>query len=91
VGDIPHIRTPDGALYSIATTSVTKGLSVTLVSAAPPPAPVQADPDFDAAAFFPHVLQQLYFRDRALLTDILLTQGFTPGQIATVAAAITEF
>lgn len=101
--DIPPIRTPDGTVYSVAA-AVTTGLSVTLVS--PPPAAAAmreaegapavgegapADPDFDAATFFPHVLQQLHFRDPALLTDILRTQGFTPGQIAAFLAAVTEF
>lgn len=89
VAALPYIQTPLAPTKFYDLTFSAMGMSVTLVPPAPPP--VQTDPDFDAAAFFPHVLQQLYFRDRALLTDILLTQGFTPGQIATFLAAVAEF
>lgn len=91
--DLPlNIGAPDGAIYEV-TVSVIKGLSVTLVIPAPPPPPpaeTEVDPDFNAVGFFPHVLQQLYFRDVALLMDILQTQGFTPGQVAAFLIAVAK-
>lgn len=55
---------------------------------APAPAPPAADPHFDAPAFYPLVLQQLHFRNPSLLTDILRSQGFTPGQILAFQAEL---
>ena len=54
------------------------------------PAPVLPDPHFDAPAFYPHVLQQLSLREPALLTSILRSQGFTPGQIAAFQNSVAE-
>ena len=50
---------------------------------APAPAPVIPDPHFDA-------LQQLSLRNPTLLTDILRSQGFTPGQILAFQNAVAE-
>lgn len=57
---------------------------------APAPAAVLPDPHFDAPAFYPHVLQQLSLREPALLTSILRSQGFTPGQIAAFQNSVAE-
>ncbi len=51
------------------------------------PAPA---PHFDAPSFYAHVLQQLRYRDPALLTDILRTQGFTAAQIAAFEDSVAE-
>lgn len=65
-------------------------VSTTIDFAPPAPAPAKFDPDFNARAFYPHVLQQLFYRDRALLTSILTSQGFTPTQIVTFIASVSE-
>jgi hypothetical protein len=62
---------------------------VYLAASAPAPAPAP-EPHFDAPSFYAHVLQQLRYRDPALLTDILRTQGFTSGQIAAFEDSLAE-